>query len=62
MGDAPSIIAAGTESPTSASQSTAASANQGRRSAAGQKTSVPTPSATSHERGGTPRPTTSLDA
>ncbi len=47
-----SAIAAGTERPTRASQKTLASANQGKKSAAGRKTAVPTSRATSHERAG----------
>ena len=53
--DAPSITATGTQSPTSASQSTLASANHGNTSAPGRNTAVPTMSATSQERSGVGR-------
>lgn len=46
-------MAAGTESPTNASQRTLAIANQGNVSAAGTNTSAPTASATTQARDGT---------
>ena len=51
--DPPSRIAAGTESPTNASHSTLAIANQGNVSAAGTNTNVPTTRAASQARKGT---------
>ena len=49
-GPRPSTIAAGTTNPKSASQTTAASENQGSRNAAGRNTSEPTPIAANHAR------------
>jgi len=57
-----SAIATGTERPTSASQKTLASANHGKKSAAGRNTIVPTSRATSHERAGGRTPSASLVA
>jgi hypothetical protein len=54
--DARSWSVAGTASPISASQKTPASANHGKRSAAGTKTSEPTTIATTQDRSGTGAP------
>ena len=57
-GPRPSRIEAGTTNPNSASQTTAANENQGRRNAAGRNTSEPTPIAVTHARRTGARPET----